>query len=674
MAGVTRVAATDLPIARILPMLPLPHLDREFDYLVPEDASADAQPGVRVRVRFAGRLVDGFLLARLAETDHAGRLGWLDRVVSPERVLTPEIAELVTAVADRYAGTRADVLRLAVPARHARVEAEPIPVVDEVEEPIVDRAGWAAYTHGSNFLDALGEQRVPRAVWQALPGESWPVRLAESAAVTVGSGRSAVIVVPDQRDLDRLESACAAAVGSDRVVSLSAGLGPAKRYRQWLRCLRSGPVVVVGTRSAVFAPVSNLGLIAIWDDGDDSFAEPRSPYPHAREVALLRAHVSKAAVVVGGHSRTAEAEALVDSGWAHDLVAPRELVRERQPHVVALADSDHALARDPAARVARLPAIAFEAARAALKANAPVLVQVPRAGYVPSLACAKCRNPARCRRCNGPLALPSAPGSDGASTPTCSWCGIADAAHRCTVCGSRNLRAVVIGAGRTAEELGRAFPGVPIHNSGGTTVLDTVKPGGSLVVSTVGAEPTVDGGYGAALLLDGWALLGRADLRAAEETLRRWMTAAALVRPGADGGRVVVVAESEIPTVQALVRWDPLWHARSQLDERVEVRFPPAVHVAAIDGTTDAITALVDSADLPETVEILGPVDLPDGQRAPAGSGEDGLSGDVQRLLIRVPRSTGAALARALSTAQASRSAKKLGAGVRIQIDPIRIG
>ncbi|MBY3807806.1 primosomal protein N' [Rhodococcus fascians] len=658
----------------MLPLLPLPHLDREFDYLVPEDASDDAQPGVRVRVRFAGRLVDGFVLARLAETDHPGRLGWLDRVVSAERVLTPEIAELVSAVADRYAGTRADVLRLAVPARHARVEAEPPPVVDEAAEPVVDRTGWAAYTHGSNFLDALGEHRVPRAVWQALPGEVWPARLAELAAVTVGSGRSAVVVVPDQRDLDRLEGACAAAVGADRVVALSAGLGPAKRYRQWLRCLRSGPVVVVGTRSAVFAPVSNLGLIAIWDDGDDSFAEPRSPYPHAREVALLRAHVSGAAVVVGGHSRTAEAEALVDSGWAHDLVAPRELVRERQPHVVALADSDHALARDPAARVARLPAIAFEAARAALKADTPVLVQVPRAGYVPSLACAKCRHPARCRRCNGPLALPSAPGSDGAGSPTCSWCGIADAAHRCTVCGSRNLRAVVIGAGRTAEELGRAFPGVPIHNSGGATVLDTVRPGASLVVSTVGAEPTVDGGYGAALLLDGWALLGRADLRAAEETLRRWMTAASMVRPGAAGGRVVVVAESEIPTVQALVRWDPLWHARSQLDERVEVRFPPAVHVAAIDGTTDAITALVDSADLPETVEVLGPVDLPDGQRAPAGSGEDGLSEDVQRLLIRVPRSTGAALARALSTAQASRSAKKLGAGVRIQIDPIRIG
>ncbi|WP_415975190.1 primosomal protein N' [Rhodococcus sp. 077-4] len=655
-------------------MLPLPHLDREFDYLVSEEISADAQPGVRVRVRFAGRLVDGFVLARLAETEHSGKLGWLDRVVSAEQVLTPEIAELAEAVADRYAGTRADVLRLAIPARHARVEAEDKPVLDPPDEGAVDRSAWSAYTYGSKFLDALASGRVPRAVWQALPGEQWPVRLAEAAAVTVAGGRSAVIVVPDQRDLDRLEVACAALLGADRVVALSAGLGPAKRYRQWLRGLRSGPVVVVGTRSAVFAPVTTLGMIAIWDDGDDSFAEPRSPYPHAREVALLRAHVSGAAVVIGGHSRTAEAEALVDSGWAHDLVAPRELIRERQPHVVALADSDHALARDPAARVARLPAIAFEAARAALKADAPVLVQVPRGGYVPSLACAKCRHPARCRRCNGPLALPSAPGSDGAGSPTCSWCGIADTAHRCTVCGSRNLRAVVIGAGRTAEELGRAFPGVPIHNSGGAAVLDAVAPGAGLVVSTVGAEPTVEGGYGAALLLDGWALLGRADLRAAEETLRRWMTAAAMVRPGSAGGRVVVVAESEIPTVQALVRWDPLWHARSQLNERIEVRFPPAVHVAAIDGATDAITALVDSADLPEAVEVLGPVDLPDGQRAPAGSGEDALPGDVQRLLIRVPRSTGAALARALATAQASRSAKKLGAGVRVQIDPIRIG
>ncbi len=110
------------PIARVLPMLSVPHLDREFDYLVAAEQSDDAQPGVRVRVRFHGRLVDAFVLERRSETDHVGKLGWLDRVVSAERVLTPEVRRLADAVAARYAGTRADVLRLAIPPRHANVE------------------------------------------------------------------------------------------------------------------------------------------------------------------------------------------------------------------------------------------------------------------------------------------------------------------------------------------------------------------------------------------------------------------------------------------------------------------------------------------------------------------------------------------------------------------------
>ena len=85
----TRQAAELEPIARVLPMLSVPHLDRDFDYLVSADQSDDAQPGVRVRVRFHGRLVDGFVLERRWETDHVGKLGWLDKVVSAERVLTP---------------------------------------------------------------------------------------------------------------------------------------------------------------------------------------------------------------------------------------------------------------------------------------------------------------------------------------------------------------------------------------------------------------------------------------------------------------------------------------------------------------------------------------------------------------------------------------------------------
>ncbi|MFD4292362.1 primosomal protein N' [Rhodococcus sp. NPDC058505] len=654
-------------------MLPLPHLDRVFDYLIPIELDEQARPGVRVRVRFAGRLVDGFLLDRIAASEHPGKLGWLDRVVSAEPVLTPEIGRLVDAVAARYAGTRPDVLRLAVPPRHARVEGEPVPERAPLPEGPVHTAPWAVYRHGESFLAALAARRGPRAVWQATPGENWPRRLAELAAVVARAGRSVVLVVPDQKDLDRVATACVDVLGDGPVVPLAAGLGPAVRYRRWLAALRGTGRVVVGTRSAVFAPVPDLGLIVIWDDGDDLHSEPRAPYPHAREVALLRAHSAGCAVVVGAHSRTVEAQALVDSGWANDLVADRAVVRARAPHVVALADSDHALERDPGARAARLPAIAFAAARDALAADSGVLVQVPRRGYVPSLACGKCRAPARCRHCNGPLALPAAAGPDGAGTPGCRWCGVADATHRCGACGSRQLRAVVVGAGRTAEELGRAFPGVPVRTSGGGEVLTSVKPGAALVVSTVGAEPVMPGGYGAALLLDGWALLGRADLRAEEETLRRWMTAGALVRSASDGGRVVVVADASIPVVQALVRWDPVGAARAQLEQRAEVRFPPTVHMAAVDGGHAAVESLLAAAALPDGVELLGPVPLPPGERLPF-AGDDPEPDEVERMLLRVPRGAGGALARALAQAQSARGARRESGSVRVQIDPLRIG
>src|SRR5687767_9476749 len=192
-------------------MLSVPHLDREFDYLVAAEQSDDAQPGVRVRVRFHGRLVDAFILERRSDTDHVGKLGWLERVVSAEPVLTGDVRRLVDAVAARYAGTRADVLRLAVPPRHANVEKQTVPslrvgppeLAPRTVKP-VDTAAWAAYGRGEQFLAALHEGRAARAAWQALPGDCWADRLAEAAAVAVNSGRGALAIVPDQRDVDAL--------------------------------------------------------------------------------------------------------------------------------------------------------------------------------------------------------------------------------------------------------------------------------------------------------------------------------------------------------------------------------------------------------------------------------------------------------------------------------------
>lgn len=538
----------------------------------------------------------------------------------------------------------------------------------------VDPSGWAAYGRGRQFLAALADSRAARAVWQALPGELWADRFAEAAAQTVRAGRTVLAIVPDQRDLDTLWQAATALVDEHSVVALSAGLGPEARYRRWLAALRGSARLVIGTRSAVFAPLSELGLVMVWADADDSLAEPRAPYPHAREVAMLRAHQARCAALIGGYARTAEAHALVRSGWAHDVVAPRPEVRARSPRVVALDDSGYDDARDPAARTARLPSIALRAARSALQSGAPVLVQVPRRGYIPSLACGRCRAIARCRSCTGPLSLQGA-GSPGA---VCRWCGRVDPTLRCVRCGSDAVRAVVVGARRTAEELGRAFPGTAVITSAGDTLVPQLDAGPALVVATPGAEPRAPGGYGAALLLDSWALLGRQDLRAAEDALWRWMTAAALVRPRGAGGVVTVVAESSIPTVQSLIRWDPVGHAEAELAARTEVGLPPSVHIAALDGPAGTVTALLEAARLPDPdrlqADLLGPVDLPPGVRRPAGIPADA---PVIRMLLRVCREQGLELAASLRrgigvlSARQTRQTRSL---VRVQIDPLHIG
>ena len=235
------------PVARVAVDISLAHLDRPFDYLVPASLDQAAVPGCRVRVRFAGQLVDGYLLERTQTSEHQGRLARLERVISPEPVLTPEIFDLARAVADRYAGTLADVLRLAIPPRHATAERE-APAAGTAARPGArnqpDPGPWVRYPAGAAFLAGLAEGRPVRAAWSALPGPEWPAEIAIAAATTAAAGRGVVIVVPDARDLDRVDAAltaagarttCASPRTSARPSATAAGWPCAGAWSRWWR-------------------------------------------------------------------------------------------------------------------------------------------------------------------------------------------------------------------------------------------------------------------------------------------------------------------------------------------------------------------------------------------------------------------------------------------------------
>lgn len=653
------------PVAAVVVDTPLAHLDRVFEYSVPAELQADAVPGARVRVRFAGRDLDAYVVERRESAEHAGDLSPVRRVVSPEPVLTPQTLTLARAVADRYAGTLSDVLRLAIPRRHAHAERrlalEP-PVVEPLEAPAA--GPWAGYPAGPALLRRITAGQAPAASWLALPGrspaEDWPRALAVAAAAALAGGRGAVVVVPDHRDVERLDREMQAVLGAGRHVRLTADQGPQARYTAWLKVLRGHVKVVIGTRAAAFAPVHDLGLVAWWDDGDDLLSEPRAPYPQTGVVLGLRAELSHAALLVGGFTRSLRTQVELEAGRLVPVEADPAVVRHAAPRVgVAGEGTDEE--RDGAAARAHLPSRAWRVAKDALH-DGPVLVQVPRRGYLPALSCGECRAPVRCDRCQGPMAM----GSSGAA-PSCRWCGssIGPTGFTCRQCGSRRLRSAIVGARRTAEEIGRAFPGVPVLTSGSGEVLAEVGPDPAVVISTPGAEPVAADGYTAVLLLDAWASLDLPVLDAPLESLRRWAAAAALVREG----RVVVLSGVPegvvLPPVEALVRWDPGWLAARELAERRELGLPPAVRMAQLVGRRRSLAEALTQLDLPESAQLLGPMPL-----APASRpGSDEAAADSHALLRIGPGDT-LDLTRALIALKAFRSARKEKEVVSVRVDP----
>ena len=672
------------PVARVRVDSTLPQVDRTFDYRVPAELSEDAVPGARVRVLFNGHEMTGYIEERTATTDWTRTsLLPLKSVLSRVPSVAPEIFALAEALADRYASTVANVLRLAVPPRIAALDKKYAPLLPGYEsaylgdsapvstsdapenaapehaesEPstaaaassaavssATDPYAWLAtpgapapfvldppalnpdapdaasvfsdYENGAEFIEDVAAGAATRAVMTVLPGHlehTWADVLATALAAAATSGRGAIAVVPTAKNLDLLEAALAERLPADAFVRLSSDSTPHTRYHGFVKARLGQVPVVIGTRAAAYAPVANLGLVVCWDDGDSSLVEQRAPYCHARDVLLLRASAEGTAALFAGFSMSSEAARLVRTRWASHVRAPRALVRDYSPRIFSTG-SEFELARDPLAAMARIPHLAFEHARRAL-ARGPVLVQVARSGYIPSFSCERCRMPARCGECSGPLSVAS-----GSSVPSCSWCGHLAQQWRCSECGFTHWRYSAAGATRTAEELGRAFPNVPVISSAGDHVRASVGPEPALVVATPGAEPVAFGGYAAALLLDADKMLRFDSLRAPEAALRRWLNAAALVRPAALEGTVVTTA-SPSPVEQALVRWDPAWFARQELEERAQTGLPPAVRTAAVTGAEADVRAFMEeflgSSALPERVReqlrIVGPVPLDQG-------------------------------------------------------------
>ena len=449
-----------LPIASVAVDVPLAHLDRPFDYAVTPEQDAEAVPGARVRVRFSGRLRDGFVLERRATSDHEGRLTPLHKVISAEPVLTGEVAALVRAVADHYAGTFADVMRLAVPPRHAATEkAEPQPPA-----PLVESAAAGA-----------------------------PARLPDGSRVSAraaGRGPAAGPVAGDaerdgQRGLGRRAGRGGPGLRRRRSRGGAGGARPARPGAADSRlCHGAGPGSVrrPGRRGGSRRPLPGVpgGAARAGQGGDrqprggvrpgprpgPGRAVGRRRRPAGRAARTVPAHPRRAGPARRGGRRGGAAGRLRPDRGDADLARSRLADRARRGPAGGAAhraagQGDRRLRPGPGARPGGPGRPA--AARGVRDRCGPPCprgrcwsrFRGPATGWRWSARVAGSRSAAGSAR--------DRPGSTRRRQvlPECTWCGRRQVDWACPICESRSVRAPVVGATRTAEELGARVPADP---------------------------------------------------------------------------------------------------------------------------------------------------------------------------------------------------------------------
>ena len=561
---------------------PLPHLDRPFDYEVPE-ALNGVGVGTRVRVPFAGRLVSGVVLSMTeSRPEHPVKSV---RSAGAIPSFTPAALDVARAIAVRYGGSLWDVLRLMGPPRVAAVE----------------RYDWEAWTRSAVDNGALGALRdaaarcdLPiarrhRAVWAATPSrpEVAPTQAILGAALaSAAQAGTSIIVAPDSRVVAALLRAAEESGvkrwtprGGGHIAVIDSEDGPSVRYGSYMAAMRGLVPLVIGTRHAAWQPVPDLTSITVWDEASSTLAEPRAPYPHARTVCAMRAQDSGAALLVAGHALSAEAAALVHHGFARRIEARPERTALPTLEVIGAERRE----REGGAGRHWMPAHVWAPLLAAAQKGVAA-VMVPQGGYAAGLACLRCGTWADCAECGGDLSRETANG-----VASCNDCGVEAVAWHCPECREHRMRPVGLGADRLAEQLARMAAGVQVTQSSATVgVVADLAVDSGIVIATPGALPAVEGGYGY-LAIVGARVSVNEGLGAEAQALRRWLNAAALVSARAVGGAVVVVGELPVDVRQALVSWDGWGVAFRDLEQRESLGLPPHRRALRLDGAIDAV-------------------------------------------------------------------------------------
>lgn len=545
------------------------HLDSAFSYLIPGNLSDEIEIGSMVSVPFHGRDLTGYVVGLDAPDSIVG-LKSLNKIIGRYALLSPEIIALIELAVRHYAAHPLDLVRSAIPERVAGAEKN----FSETQNHYRKSSG----TGVKQFL-------------QLPPGQSRS-NLMAMKVVSLRKNGAVLVILPDYREVkDVLLQLQARGISAS---VLDSSLPKSEYFANFLSVKLGQSDVVIGTRTAIFAPISNLASVLIYNEGSENFYERRSPGWNVRDIALLRSEIEQIDLYFAGFSPSTEIARMIDENEC-------DYKRVRAKTKVATYSQMHG---------ELLPSRAISPIREASKIG-PVLFLVPLKGYAQAILCAKCRTISRCT-CGGSHIKTSAN-----SPISCSHCGTSHQSWSCAWCKHLVPSLVSRGIERHQHELGLLFPGLPIHISTADHPLDHVS-GSTLVVATPGMAPKTTHGYSAVVVLEGNRFLNQPDMRASERVREMFFSHASLAATGAP---IILIQDDGHPISTALATWNPTMALHGDLEERRNLQLPPYVRSALLTMETKEITrlknALIASQEegrIPASTKILGPI--PSGEKS----------------------------------------------------------
>jgi primosomal protein N' (replication factor Y) len=473
---------------------------------------------------------------------------------------------------------------------------------------------------------AVRERRTERFLLLGVTGSGKTEVYLRAVAEALRCGRQALVLVPEITLTHQILARLRARFG-DGLAVLHSGLSPRERWEQWQRLRRGATPIAVGARSALFAPLENLGLIVMDEEHDSAYKNEEGFRYHARDLAARRARAAGCPLVLGSATPAIETRHAADEGELHLLRLPHRIGGRPLP-AVEIVDLARERAAAPRGRKLVLSAPLRTALRATLAEGGQTLLLLNRRGFSTKVFCFECGHAERCKHCDIALVYHAAD-----QRLRCHYCD-----HQipppevCSGCGAPDTALLGIGTQRVEEEVKALFPNARVlrldrdsaaRRGGAEPVLRALRDGAVDVV--VGTQMVAKGHDFPGVRLVGVVLadlgLHLPDFRAAERTFQLLTQVAGRAGRGRTPGRVVVQTFS--PThyaVSHVRRHDYEAFYAEELAQRRALGYPPfgrLVHVGVSGpdegAARDAAAALATAARAAAApgVEILGPSPAP---------------------------------------------------------------